>query len=93
MGRACAERLGYLPADLDKIHAESLESFASVGHYFHFADLREDEHIIDFGSRAGIDTFISALKTGQSGRVVDIDMKYEQRVKAMSFKEKAVFSS
>ena len=45
MGRALAERLGYLPADLDKIPAESIESFAGVGYYFHFADIKEDEHI------------------------------------------------
>ena len=28
MGRAMAERLGYPPADLDRIPAESIESFA-----------------------------------------------------------------
>ena len=35
MGRAMAERLGYSPADLDRIPAESIESFAGVGYYFH----------------------------------------------------------
>ncbi len=33
MGRALAERLGYAPADLDRIPAEAIESFAGVGHY------------------------------------------------------------
>jgi len=92
MGRALAERLGYLPADLDKIPAESIESFAGVGYYFHFADIKEDEHIIDFGSGAGMDTFIAALKTGKSGRVVGIDMTYEQRAKAMLLRDQAGFS-
>ena len=41
MGRAMAERLGYLPADLDRIPAEAIDSFAGVGYYFHLADLKE----------------------------------------------------
>jgi arsenite methyltransferase len=92
MGRALAERLGYSPADLDKIPAESIESFAGVGYYFHLADIKENEHIIDFGSGAGMDTFIAALKTGKSGRVVGIDMTYEQRVKAQRLKDQADFT-
>ena len=31
MGRVLAERLGYLPEDLDRIPAEAIESFAGVG--------------------------------------------------------------
>ena len=32
MGRALAERLGYPPADLDRIPREAIDSFAGVGH-------------------------------------------------------------
>jgi hypothetical protein len=39
MGRAMAERLGDAPADLDRIPAESIESFAGVGYYFHLAEV------------------------------------------------------
>lgn len=92
MGRALAERLGYPPSDLDKIPAESIESFAGVGYYFHLADIKENEHIIDFGSGAGMDTFIAALKTGKSGRIVGIDMTYEQRAKAHRLRDQAGFS-
>ena len=73
MGKALAERLGYLTADLDKIPVESIESFAGVGYYFHFADIKEGEHVIDFGSGAGMDTFIAALKVGKHGKVIGID--------------------
>jgi arsenite methyltransferase len=31
-GRALAERLGYPPADLDRIPASAIDSFAGVGH-------------------------------------------------------------
>ena len=34
LGRNLAERLGYLPADLDRIPAEAIDSFAGVGYYF-----------------------------------------------------------
>ena len=50
------KRLGYAPADLDRIPAEAIEAFASVGFYFDLADLKEGETVIDFGSGSGMDT-------------------------------------
>ena len=47
MGRALAERLGYAPSDLDRIPAEAIESFAGVGYYFHLADLKAGETVLD----------------------------------------------
>jgi len=37
MGRAMAKRLGYAAADLDRVPAEAIESFAGVGYYFDLA--------------------------------------------------------
>jgi SAM-dependent methyltransferase len=82
MGRAMAERLGYAPADLDRIPKESIESFAGVGYYFHLADLKEGETVLDLGSGSGMDTFIAALKVGPGGKVIGVDMTDEQRAKA-----------
>jgi len=93
MGRTLAERLGYLPEDLDKIPAESIESFAGVGYYFHLANLQQGESVIDFGSGAGMDTFIAALKVGENGQVVGIDMTVEQREKAEQLRKAAGFSN
>ena len=53
MGRKLAERLGYSPTDLDRIPTEAIESFAGVGHYFHFADLKQGEAVLDLGSGSG----------------------------------------
>ncbi len=89
MGRALAERLGYQPEDLNRIPEESIESFAGVGYYFHLADLKKGERVIDFGSGAGMDTFIAALKVGDEGNVVGIDMTDEQLQKAEGLKEAA----
>lgn len=92
MGRALAERLGYSPEDLDRIPTESIDSFAGVGYYFHLANLKDGESVIDFGSGAGMDTFVAALKVGNNGSVVGIDMTDEQLVKANQLRDKAGFS-
>ena len=91
MGRAMAERLGYAPADLDRIPAESIESFAGVGYYFHLADVKAGETVIDLGSGSGMDTFIAALKVGSSGKVIGVDMTDEQRAKAERLRDRDGF--
>ena len=93
MGRAMAERLGYATADLDRIPAEAIESFAGVGHYFHLADLKADETVLDLGSGSGMDTFIAALKVGASGKVIGIDMTDEQRAKAERLRDRDGFKN
>ncbi|HET7729630.1 MAG TPA: methyltransferase domain-containing protein [Usitatibacter sp.] len=82
MGRALAERLGYDPSDLDRVPAEAIESFAGVGFYFHLAELRPGETVVDLGSGSGMDSFIAATKVGVRGKVFGIDMTDEQRAKA-----------
>jgi arsenite methyltransferase len=82
MGRALAERLGYAPADLDATPAAAIESFAGVGYYFDLADLKPGETVIDLGSGSGMDTFVAALKVGEQGQVIGVDMTDEQLDKA-----------
>jgi ubiquinone/menaquinone biosynthesis C-methylase UbiE len=89
MGRALAERLGYSPADLDRIPPESIESFAGVGYYFDLAGLREGETVLDLGSGSGMDTFIAALRVGDTGRVIGVDMTEAQLEKAEGLRERA----
>jgi ubiquinone/menaquinone biosynthesis C-methylase UbiE len=91
MGRALAERLGYAPADLDRIPAEAIESFAGVGYYFHLADLKEGETVLDLGSGSGMDTFIAALKVGAHGKVIGVDMTDEQRAKSERLRDRDGF--
>ena len=82
MGRALAERLGYSPADLDRIPREAIDSFAGVGYYFDLAELKPGESVLDLGSGSGMDTFVAALKVGPGGRVTGVDMTDAQRLKA-----------
>jgi arsenite methyltransferase len=91
MGRAMAERLGYAPADLDRIPAEAIESFAGVGYYFHLAELKAGETVVDLGSGSGMDTFVAALKVGAGGKVIGIDMTGEQRAKAERLRDRDGF--
>jgi arsenite methyltransferase len=93
MGRALAERLGYPTADLDSIPAESVASFAGVGYYFHLADLKTGEMVVDFGSGSGMDTFVAALHLGKSGKVIGIDMTDEQRAKAERLRDAHGFAN
>jgi ubiquinone/menaquinone biosynthesis C-methylase UbiE len=82
MGRIMAERLGYSPADLDAIPAESIDSFAGVGYFFHLANLQPGARVVDLGSGSGMDSFIAALKVGPAGHVTGVDMTDAQLVKA-----------
>ena len=91
MGRKLAERLGYAAADLDRIPAEAIESFAGVGYYFHLADLMEGETVVDLGSGSGMDTFVAALKVGAKGKIIGIDMTDEQRTKAGRLRDRDGF--
>jgi ubiquinone/menaquinone biosynthesis C-methylase UbiE len=91
MGRAMAERLGYAPADLDRVPAEAIESFAGVGHYFHLAQLKPGEMVVDLGSGSGMDSFIAALKVGARGKVIGVDMTHEQRAKAEQLRDRDGF--
>lgn len=93
MGRALAERLGYRPADLDRIPAEAIESFAGVGYFFHLADVRPGEIVVDLGSGSGMDTFLAALKTGATGKVIGVDMTDEQLAKATVLRDRDGFDS
>jgi arsenite methyltransferase len=93
MGRALAERLGYAPSDLDRIPPEAIESFAGVGHFFHFAGLKEGETVVDFGSGSGMDCFLAAIKVGPSGRVIGVDMTDAQREKAERLRDRYGFGN
>lgn len=93
MGRALAERLGYPPKDLDRIPAESIDSFAGVGHFFHLADTKPGETVVDLGSGSGMDAFIAALKVGDTGRVIGIDMTDEQLAKSQALRERDGFGN
>jgi arsenite methyltransferase len=88
MGRGLAARLGYPAADLDRVPAEAIESFAGVGYFFHLAALEAGECVLDLGSGSGTDTFMAAVHVGSAGRVVGVDMTDAQREKAKRLRDR-----
>jgi arsenite methyltransferase len=93
MGRVLAERLGYSPEDLDRIPAESIESFAGVGYYFDLADLKEGGLVLDLGSGSGMDVFVAALKVGSTGHITGVDMTDEQLAKSEQLRKENNFEN
>ena len=83
---------GDLPIDATKIIGYDSEELKAIpeasilgvgcGAPIKFADLKEGEVVLDLGSGAGIDVFLSANKVSKSGRVIGIDMTDEMLEKA-----------
>ena len=78
-GRPLAERLGYPAADLDRIPAAAIDSFAGVGYFLDLAALQPDAAVLDLGSGSGTDSFLAGLA---AARVVGVDMTDAQLAKA-----------
>jgi ubiquinone/menaquinone biosynthesis C-methylase UbiE len=93
MGRALAERLGYPGADLGRVPAGAVESFAGVGYYFDLAKLQPGETVVDLGSGSSMDAFVAALHVGKTGRVVGVDMTDAQLDKAERLRAAAGFDN
>ena len=91
-GRPLAERLGYPSANLDRIPAGAIESFAGVGYFQDLAAIQPGEAVLDLGSGSGTDSFVAALEAGPEGRVVGIDMTDEQLAKARRLADEAGFA-
>ena len=81
-GRPLAERLGYAPADLDRIPAAAIDSFAGVGHFLDLAAISPGETVVDLGSGSGMDSFLASLQAGPDGCVIGVDMTAAQLAKA-----------
>lgn len=66
-------RLGYSENDLDKV-PEGADMGLGCGNPRAIASIQSGETILDLGSGGGFDCFLAAAETGESGRVIGIDM-------------------
>jgi len=73
--------IGYESKELESIPKASVLG-VGCGAPLHYAGVREGETIVDLGSGAGIDVFLSANKVGGSGKVIGIDLTDEMLEKA-----------
>ena len=73
--------IGYDNKELDSIPEASILG-VGCGAPLHHTDVKEGETVVDLGSGAGIDAFLSANKVGRSGKVIGIDLTDEILEKA-----------
>jgi arsenite methyltransferase len=73
--------IGYETSELESVPQASVLE-VGCGAPVKFADLQEGETVVDLGSGAGIDVFLSAKKVGNEGRVIGIDMTDEMLERA-----------
>lgn len=75
------EKLGYSKEEL-KIGLGEANLGLGCGNPVAIAELKEGETVLDLGCGAGFDAFLSALKVGNKGFVIGIDMTPEMVEKA-----------
>ena len=80
-GRPLAMMLGYDAADVQRLPAGTVESFAGTGNPFSLGRLNPGESVVDIGCGAGFDTLQAALQVGPEGRVIAVDMTEAMREK------------
>ena len=73
--------IGYNDIELKSIPEESILGLG-CGAPLNFADLKEDDTLVDLGSGAGIDAFLASKLVGKEGKVIGIDMTDEMLEKA-----------
>ncbi len=75
--------IGYNKQDLDSIPESSILG-VGCGAPINYADLKEGEIVVDLGSGAGIDAFLSAKQVKDNGKVIGIDFTDNMLSKATS---------
>ncbi|KAH8688900.1 S-adenosyl-L-methionine-dependent methyltransferase [Phaeosphaeriaceae sp. PMI808] len=78
---AIAQAFGYTEEELNSIPRDANLGL-SCGNPLAIASLREGETVIDLGSGAGFDVFLSAKKVGPKGRAIGVDMNKDMLARA-----------
>jgi arsenite methyltransferase len=73
-GRAACAFTGYPDAQLARLPAVALESFAGVGYPFAANVIRQADTVLDVGSGSGTDLLLAAEAIGDDGEVIGLDM-------------------
>lgn len=93
MGHEVAERLGYPPAELDRVPSEAIDSFVGVGYHLDLAAIAPGDRVLDLGSGSGLDAFLAALYAGSTGQVTGLDMTIEQVTMARQLRDQGGFDT
>ncbi len=66
--------LKYDPELLQALPSDVAASYCGVGNPFTLGPIKKGDVVLDVGCGAGVDTLISGMRTGPSGKVVGIDL-------------------
>jgi arsenite methyltransferase len=84
--------IGYETSELESVPQASVLG-VGCGAPVKFADLHKGETVVDLGSGAGIDVFLSANRVSKLGRVIGIDMTDEMLERAIRNAKEGAYSN
>src|ERR1700676_3236840 len=58
---------------LANLPPQCVEAFTGVSNVSVFADIQEDDTVLDLGCGAGLDSLVAAKRTGPAGTIISVD--------------------
>ncbi len=87
-----SKKVGYSDSELSSVPEGANLGFG-CGNPVALASLKEGDVVLDLGSGAGFDAFLSAQRVGKTGRVIGVDMTPEMIAKAKENAKKGNYSN
>ncbi len=87
-----SKKVGYSDAELNAVPEGANLGFG-CGNPVALASLKEGDVVLDLGSGAGFDAFLSAQRVGKTGRVIGVDMTPEMVAKAQENAKKGNYAN
>jgi len=82
-----SEKIGYTKEEMENV-PDGADMGLGCGNPLAIASIKAGETVVDLGSGGGIDCFLAAVKVGDSGRVIGVDMTPDMISLARRNKEK-----
>jgi arsenite methyltransferase len=73
-GRVGLEALGYAAEMIRVLPEGAVSSYCGVGNPFTLGPVNRGESVLDIGCGGGVDTLVAAMKVGDEGKVIGIDL-------------------
>jgi len=87
-----SKKVGYSDSEMNAVPEGANLGFG-CGNPVALASLKEGDVVLDLGSGAGFDAFLSAQRVGKTGRVIGVDMTPEMVVKAKENSKNGEYSN
>ncbi len=87
-----SKKVGYSDSELNAVPEGANLGFG-CGNPVALASLKEGDVVLDLGSGAGFDAFLSAQRVGKTGRVIGVDMTPEMVAKAQENAKKGSYTN